>query len=219
MDYLLVVIIFQIVIIQEKIGEIVRNSNTGEKYISFYGGKYNVQRKINNKSVLFARFDNLNSAINHRDFCIKNNWDLDKCKLTKNTLKDGKYKHIIKLKNGSYQVRKKNKHYGIFNELKDAEKHRDYCVANDWDEKCMIRKKDKYNKYNLPKYITYNKTINKYVVCKQFNGKKQLTISSFKTLEDAIKERDLLIKCNWNEDELIHYDETFGNFSDGDYYE
>ncbi|MBR3213186.1 MAG: hypothetical protein IKF79_01605 [Methanosphaera sp.] len=84
-------------------------------------------------------------------------------------------------------------HFGTGRTLIEALMIRDWCVMNNWEKS-----------YPMP-HSTGEKYIRKlqgyYCIQKIVNGKFE-HFGSFKTLEDAVKERDLLIQCNWDFDAL-----------------
>lgn len=101
--------------------------------------------------------------------------------------------------NGSFIIRHSENgeqiYYGIFHSLKEAEKYRDYCVDHDWQvyKKRLIR--------NLPKFISLTPN-GSYVIRKTISGETKY-FGSLHSLEDAVEERDKLIKCNWDYDLLV----------------
>lgn len=88
----------------------------------------------------------------------------------------------------------KSKYYGSFEKLEDAMKRRDELVADNWglefDDIPLPGKKGKYGKY-----IIFHDGVFK--ISKFLEGK-QRYIGTFKTLEEAIKYRDLLIENDWD---------------------
>ena len=182
-------------------------SNTGELYISFYSGLYNICKKVDTKYIRFGGFHNLEDAVKHRDYCIENNWSLD-CVHRVNRKRTHTYKYIREVHN-SYQILKqlngKTYNFGSFKKLEEALRHRDYCIEHDWDMSCKyVRNK----KHNLPRYISYARD-GRYYIQKKV-GDEIRTWYGFKSLDDAVHERDLLMRCNWNEDLLIELDECEG---------
>lgn len=194
-------------------------SNTGERFISFFTGKFNLQKSVNGKAVSFGRFDTLDEAKRHRDYCIRNGWDVDKCKLNTRPPNPNREKYIHKVGN-AYHINKYHKggvyvYYGSFETLEEAKRHRDYCIKHNWSEDC---KKLQRKKYDLPSYITVNK--DGYLLQKkpskdggEYYGR------WFRTLEEAIHERDLLLMVDWDEDRLIELDEAYGSNYDGGFNE
>ena len=177
---------------------------TGERYITYTNNKYRVQKRVDGRQVDYGGFNSLHEAIVHRNYCHINEWDL-RCKAN---LKDPSMRYIQRLPSGGYQVSKtmdKNKiHYGYFDNLQDAQRHRDYCVSHDWSKDCIMKTKQCYD---LPKHISYNK--GKYVVQKYFGKGEVLTIR-FNNLVDAVHERDLLMSVDWDEERLMELDECEG---------
>ena len=81
------------------------------------------------------------------------------------------------------------KHFGMCRTLIGVLMMRDWCQANDWQQPYPKKRSTEW------KYI--HKFNGKYKIQKVIDGKIEY-FGSFNTLEDALKERDLLIKYNWN---------------------
>ena len=101
------------------------------RYISKNNSRYIIQKSINNKSVIFGSYFDLEDAIEVRDQLIKLDWNVDK-----NDFLGDMY--IVKTLKGGFRVVKgrgkyKNAHYGIYESLTDARKVRDCLVRVDWD--------------------------------------------------------------------------------------
>lgn len=113
-------------------------------------------------------------------------------------------KYISKL-NNKYCIYKtingKNVYFGSFNTLEEAQKYRDFLVAHDWDLKY---KKRKPRKYNLPKYIYQKPGEDTFIIRKTINYQ-QVHIGYYKTLQEAIHERDFYESINWDLDLLDLY--------------
>ena len=117
-----------------------------------------------------------------------------------------------------FTSKKSSKYFGSFKTLEEAQEYRDLCVEKDWDEQLMP--------CNNPTVINPLKYIQKtpagnYRIGKWENGK-SVHYGTYLTLFDAIQERDLLMKHNWdfelvcNEDERL-VDETIFNGRRVDY--
>ena len=94
---------------------------------------------------------------------------------------------VSKCINGKYHS------FGTFKSLKQAQKHRDICVKNNWNMKLKKR-------YGL-KHISKEKRWGRYYIHRRVDGKVKY-YGYFSNLIDAIRERDLLIKYNWDIDAL-----------------
>ena len=107
-------------------------------------------------------------------------------------------KNIIKQDDG-YYIRKylngKHTYLGYGSTLIIALMRLDWCKSNDWKpfrpEKTYIQKRDDCGLYTIRKWID-----NEF----QYLG-------SFKTLEDAQKEVELMKKCDWDFESLCNLDE------------
>lgn len=182
-------------------------SNTGVKHVSYYNKRYNVVKRIDGKNVRFGGFPTLEEARRYVEYCEHNNWSHE-CVIKKNDTNPDK-KYIASLPNGSYQVGKnvgsKRISFGVFKSFEEAQKHRDFCVENNWD--IGLCRRVRFPRQNLlPKYSKYK---NRYVIQK-FKDYEMVVRISFTKLEDAVKERDLLVGCNWDEDLLMELDEARG---------
>lgn len=181
---------------------------SGELYIHFHNNRWNVTKHLDGKQYYFGCFKTLEEAKAHRDYCIANGWSMS-CKYDKRKPRPTGYQHIQQVKyNGKYRVVKRINgdyiYYGTFDTLEEAKAHRDYCADNNWSNECRVLTR---KKHNLPKYIT--KSARGYLL--QKNSKATgLYQQWFSRLEDAVKERDLLIKVNWDELKLIELDEIEG---------
>ena len=87
------------------------------------------------------------------------------------------------------RVNGETKGFGFGNTLIEALMVRDWCEANNW--------KKRYSRPSLTGERYIRKLHGRYCIQKWVNGKCE-HFGSFKSLEDAIKERDLLIKYDWD---------------------
>ena len=114
------------------------------------------------------------------------------------------YKHIRKLKNGSFVVHKDGEPYGTYSDIRDALHDRDLLVECDWDVTEMNARDEIPNKYydmELPpsrRYITLKRQDNReyYTIRKTIDGK-QVWFGQFKTFKEAVERRDELERCGW----------------------
>ena len=185
-------------------------SNTGIRYITYSNGRYIIKRHIQGEQVYFASFNNLEDAKEYLEYIKANNWSLE-CKKRYTRKNNHPLAYISQPSPSTYQVHKlvdgRMVQYASFNNLDEAIMYRDYCVEHNWSKDCIRRKSEKYN---LPKYISWNKKAGKYCINKYRDGK-VIFHNFYHKLEDALRERDLLIKYDWDEDKLIEHDETFGS--------
>ena len=115
-------------------------------------------------------------------------------------------KYIYKRKNGNYQIIKKyrkngkmiHKFFGSFSDYNDAIIHRDKCIEGNWDESL---------KYENPmKHITKNGK--GWQIQRDHRGK-HYYFGTFSNLIDAMNERDLLVKYDWDVEKICEcHDET-----------
>lgn len=117
-------------------------------------------------------------------------------------------KYITVTHSNTYTIQrtfnKKCKNYGSFPTLEEAKAYLEKVIENDWDEK-LLAKNNQKELYPL-RYIYKDKS-GSYAVLKKINGKME-RFGTFKRLEDAINERDLLIKYDWDFELLCEYGNT-----------
>jgi len=113
-------------------------------------------------------------------------------------------KYISKL-NKKYCIYKwcngKNVYFGTFNTLKEAQEYRDFLINHDWDLKYRKRSP---RKYNLPKYI-YKKPGGDMFIIRKTVDYQQVHLGYYKTLQEAIKEKEFYESINWDLDLLDLY--------------
>ena len=104
-----------------------------------------------------------------------------------------------------WKIKGKNigKHYGSFKTLEEAIEFRDLCRQKNWDEK--LRSCNNPTLHNPMKYIKKTPAGN-YKIEKWENGTTE-HYGTYLTLFDAMQERDLLIKHNWDYDAVCNVDE------------
>lgn len=181
---------------------------SGEWYIFETGNRYLVVKQLNGKHKYFGGFHSLEEAKEHRDYCVEHGWSEDcvKRKRRNRRLTDelhiqevgdtGKYR-VVKLVDGKYV------YFGTFDTLDDARRHRDYCISKGWSSDCRVLTR---KKHNLPSYIT--RSGGGFLLQKR--SKVHNYRQWFKCLEDAVYERELLLKVDWDEERLWELDECEG---------
>ena len=100
-------------------------------------------------------------------------------------------KHIYKTKAGTYHVHKKyrdgekikTKHYGAFKDYNEAIRHRDKCIANNWDSSCVYKNPMRHIQKSGRKYHIQRRG--------EFYG-------AYSNIIDAMNERDLLEQYDWD---------------------
>lgn len=156
------------------------------KYISKTSNKFVVRRIISGKYVEFGSFDNLKDAWKFRDELILNNWGKYNIKPSKGygkyIAKVGKKFRVQKGINGKTVV------FGTYETLEEATIARDKFESENW------KNVPERSGTGSHKYI--HNTSRGYAIYKRIKGEVKY-FGSFKTLEDAIKERDILIQNNW----------------------
>ncbi len=92
-------------------------------------------------------------------------------------------------------------YFGTFNTLKEAQEYRDFLINHDWDLKYRKRSP---RKYNLPKYI-YKKPGGDMFIIRKTVDYQQVHLGYYKTLQEAIKEKEFYESINWDLDLLDLY--------------
>ena len=170
------------------------------KNIYKQNGKYVIKKNIYCKSIYYGTFDNLTEAIEQRNILIKNKWHKN---ATTNYPKEQRFpKYQVKKTECGYLVlnRKTGRTFGTY-------KNREYAniikkILPFYGNEINIRQIEKIAHKEFYKYISYNKMKGRYhIIYKGFIR------STHKRLEDALHERDLIIKYDGDE-ELMCEDPT-----------
>lgn len=157
----------------------------GTLYITKSNGYYQVTKHSKGKTTHYYNTNNLKDALKVRDELIENGWKKRKRnrKVKHTTLIKGIFKY-----NNYYAVRHKEKVYAYCKTFIGAVCTQRYYEHNGWKKEWR-----EYGRYG--KYITKNG--NRYVIQKCNDGELEF-INSFTSLEEAQKERDLLVKYDWD---------------------
>jgi len=124
-----------------------------------------------------------------------------------------KFKYINKVTIGGniyFQIRKrvkgKQKTLGNAKTLIQALMMRDWCMENNWE---------KYPKqFKNPSPCIQKTPYGKYKIVKSINGEKNY-FGTFNTLEDAVSEKELLGKYNWDLEKVCECSDEGDSFLDG----
>lgn len=165
------------------------------KHICYRANKkiYEINKYHNGKMVYYGKFNTLKEARKVRDWLIKNNWEW--------IVPDEdyhKFDFIYHYFNGSFRICRNNHHYGIYDSLTEALNAKKVFEANNWGWEPA---------YDMDKRYIRLTPAGNYIIVKKFNGCPQY-FGTFNCLEDAIKERDLLMENNWNYDNLESINES-----------
>lgn len=131
--------------------------------------------------------------------CVEADWDKEKLQQIKEKYRKIKkpknLKYITQIKSGKYVIYKNGKYYCTIPTKEEAIHYRNLLQENDWDISVLPPElKKRRKKHGLPKHIRKTKD-GKYQIQKGRSG-----WGVFKTLEEAVEERDLLEKYNWSYD-------------------
>lgn len=163
-------------------------------------GHYQVAKKINGKSYSFGTYDTFEEAKNVRDYFKDNGWDInERLIFSKNSFIHyylGKY-HVNKTING------RKYSFGVFDDFEDARYQVYLCKRFGWDLRlkpfdCM--------KYIHKRVHATGKVV--YRIVRWVDGK-DVYYGTFSNLDDAKFERDLLMVCDWDYDNLESVDDAF----------
>ena len=154
------------------------------RYIYKQHEKFVVRRVISGEFVDFGIFDSLDEAKKARDDLVFNNWG--KYNIPRNR---GYGKYITKLKDKFKVQRVINGEmisFGYYDTLEDATKARDKFESENWQNIPEQKRKNRY----------IHKTSRGYVIYKRIGGELK-HFGTFRTLEEANKEKEILISNNW----------------------
>lgn len=150
-------------------------------------GKFSVFKYIMGEKITFGEFDTLDEAKTIKNNLISNAWESleynDRGEYGKYIRKSGDKFLVSRTYNGETY------NFGYFNTLDDAMEVREHLVETNWGD-LNIEHKMRYGKY-----IGFNGMY--YSIQKVIDGE-LIVFGLFKKLEDAKKQRDLLIQDNWS---------------------
>lgn len=154
------------------------------RYIYKQHEKFVVGRVISGEFVNFGVFDTLDEARKVRDDLVLNNWG--DYNISRNR---GYGKYITKV-NDKFKVQRvidgEIINFGYYDTLEEATKARDKFESENWEN---IPKQHRKNRY-------IHKTSRGYVIYKRVDGELK-HFGTFRTLEEANKEKERLIANNW----------------------
>lgn len=108
--------------------------------------------------------------------------------------------YIYQRKNGMFEIRKRIGgallYWGSFKTLEEAQLYRAFYIGKDWIVNPTVYK-DKY---------IQKQGENKFIIIKCIDGQRT-SFGVFNRIEDARNERDICVKCNWDFDLIVEYDE------------
>jgi len=162
--------------------------------------KFTIRKSINYKTYSFGSYNTLEEALKFRDYFERNNWPLTerfKYSTPEFIQKVGDKFKVEKSFGNRVKGNRKRYSYGTYDTLEEAIQRRDECIKNDWSRELIPD--------NPLKYIRKNG--NSYCIQHKENGVAEY-YGTFSCLDDALKERDLLISCDWDYDALESIDET-----------
>lgn len=211
-----------IVLISRKITGIIRNYFRGgfpyfmrtknPKYYTYSSKKqlYEVRKTIKGKFHTFGYYHTEEEAQFIVEGLKKANWnpnhlEEEYLEFWEEKNKENPFKHIHKMKY-DYSIDKNVNgefiHYYSCKSLIQALMVRDLLIANDWDPLVV----PKHQTATGEPYIYKSSKTDSFVIQKTINGQ-SVHFNTFKTLEDAILERELLIKYDWDMEKVCENEE------------
>ena len=171
----------------------------GTECVSFCktDNNFRVAKRINGFQKLLGSSKTLIGALMIRDWCEANNWQKYPKKDSKSTeayirkqeKADPLYRYrVAKVING------KEYSFGSFPTLKEAKECRDNCIKHNWDLELIPKNPLRFINFNVRKDGKI-----KYDIYHKENGS-TIHYGVFDTIHEAMKERDLLEKHNWDTD-------------------
>lgn len=169
------------------------------KYYRKQGNKFIICKYINGKTRIFGSVDSEETAKSIVNILFKNNWDINTLPLKfQEDLKPRKPKYYS-YSNGKYNISHvvdgEYTFYGSFDTVDEAEKMVSELIKANWNVNYLpLEFKNKLN--SKPKYYTFNKKDNAFVVQKWVNGEK-VHFGYYKTEEEAKARVEELKKNGW----------------------
>lgn len=156
---------------------------------------------INYKGKNYANRRSKDEILEIYEKCKNANWELDELDKIKEeygrATRKNEMKYIYKHPQGMWILQKQQKYYACSYDLEEIKGWRDALVENGWDESVLHY--EKRNKWNLPRYVQLTPN-GKYRV--YYKGQ---SYGVFDSVEDAVVERDLLIRFGWEYDFIDLY--------------
>lgn len=169
-------------------------------------GKFLVFKYIMGEKITFGEYDTIDEAMMIKNNLISNAWESlefnDRGAYGKYIRKSGDKFIVSRIYNGETH------NFGYFRTLDEAMEVREHLVETNWGD-LNIK-----HSMRLGKYISFNGIY--YIIQKTINGE-LINFGFFNDLEDAKKQRDLLIQDNWSRFEVPD-DSTRHIHRDGDKY-
>lgn len=162
-------------------------------------GRYVIKKNIYCRNIIYGKFDNITKAIKQRDILIKNKWH--KNATTKYPKNQHFPKYEVKKTLGGYLVlnRKTGKAFGTYENYEYARLIRK--ILPFYGNEINIRKIEQIAHKEFYRYISYDK-----IICRYHVIYKGFVRSTHQRLEDALYERDLIVRCD--NDEINYEDPT-----------
>ncbi len=162
-------------------------------------GKYVIKKNIYSKDIIYGTFDTLTSAIKQRNILIKNKWHKN---ATTNYPKNQHFpKYEVKKTEDGYIVlnRKKGTTFGTYENYEYARMIKK--ILPFYGDEINIERIEEIAHKEFYKYISYNRRICRYhVIYKGF------VRSTHERLDDALYERDLIVRSD--NEEVFYEDPT-----------
>lgn len=191
------------------------NGVPGTNYITYNDTrrKYIIQKRENQTPIYCGAYPTLINALMKRDEYQAHHWDKEYIIQDQEKIRSKKNRKIYKegdnplpqyityhKKRNHYVIQRntdKLTYYGSYKTREEAEKALQEYESNNWDYKPT----SKIYGPHLPKYITYDKTHNKFII-QQYKNYKLIHYGSYHTLDEAIKEKQAFEEHGWSPEYL-----------------
>lgn len=172
---------------------------TGELYIYKRRNRFQVSKKLNDKTRNFGYYDTLEDAIFARDLLMEHDWDLSKIAEMGNVVECGDEFLIVTIHDNKLKFLEK------FKTRTGAEGHAEKIISD-------FRKNPHGSKYGMYIY----KWNDHFEIRKTVDGKDQI-FGYYRNIDDATFARDLLMEYNWDlksisDDGPIHYSQIHNQY-------
>ena len=156
------------------------------KYISYNGIMYTIQRMINGSINVYGYFNELESAIEQRDWLIAHGW-------SRLEVPDDSRRHIHK-RGDEYIVYKRShsdiEYFGTFNSLDEAKYARNKLIENDW-----VLEDSNEDMEIISDFVYFDGEF--YIIKKEVDGQNRI-YGVYKNKNQALSDEKLLINNEWD---------------------
>ena len=154
---------------------------------------YIIRKTFYSKRIYYGKYDTYEEALKQRKILEENNWI--KNRKTNYKINDEFPQYHLEEKNGIYHIinQKSGKNYGNYKNLKYAKIIKK--ILPFYQENIELKIIEQQAQKEFYKYIHYNKLQNRYHIIY-----KATTLATYKSLKEALIERDLIVKYDGDEE-------------------